>query len=124
MRPGKTGVYFRKSTKEVLRVASEGEVPAGDDWIHVSEETDLGLLQAREVLRARALVDDARDVYWYGMWGDGALDESTNQFVQKFKRTSEEVRREAGTRDRGLWSRLTGVPRPLGRGRPGTHRAT
>ena len=124
MQRGSAGIYFRKRSMEVLRIAREDGAPPGDDWVRVSEETDLGLLKVREILRTGALVDDPREVYWYGMWGDGTLDGATGRLIAKFKRSSEDVRREKGARGGGPRSRLTGVLRSLGRGRPGSRGVT
>ncbi len=124
MEQGRAGIYFRRETKEVRRFGSDSEAPSGDGWAQVSEEPDLGLLEVREILRARNLVDDPREVYWYGLWSDEKPDGITTSMIRNFKRSSEQAHRKAKPGDGGLWSRLTGVFRFMGGGRTGVHGAT
>ncbi|MEE8346552.1 MAG: hypothetical protein V3S20_04295 [Dehalococcoidia bacterium] len=124
MEQGRAGIYFRRETKEVCRIGSDSEAPPGDGWAKVSEEPDLGLLEVREILRARNLVDDPREVYWYGLRSDEMPDGITTSMFRNFKRSSEQAHRKANTGGGGLWSRLTGVFRFMGGGLTGFHGPT
>ncbi len=121
MEQGRAGIYFRRETKEVRRCGSDSDAPAGDGWAKVAEEPDLGLLEVREILRARNLVDDPREVYWYGLSSDETPDVITTSMIRNFKRSSEEEHRKAKTGGGGLWSSLTGVFKFMGGERKGIH---
>ncbi len=116
MDQGRVGIYFRRETKEVRRFGIDSEAPARDGWAKVAEEPDLGLLEVREILRARNLVDDPREVYWYGLSSDQTPDGLNTSLICNFKRSSEEEHRKSSPGGSGLWSRLTGVFRFMGGG--------
>ena len=61
------GIYFRKETAELARVATGQEELPGDGWEHLIEKSDLRLVALRTLLVERGLVDEhaAHDVYWH-----------------------------------------------------------
>ncbi len=103
-RKGK-GIYFHPETREILRV-SNGHAGPGDGWIRISKDDTLGLLAARNLVEERNLVDDVTSVEWIGMRaGTPAADAEMAELIRRFKRDSEESRKD--TRNgAGLLGRL------------------
>ena len=60
----KIGVYFNRTANEVMSVTDAAGHP-GPQWLHVSDETGLGLLAIRKLLAERGLASDPTAVYWY-----------------------------------------------------------
>ena len=59
-----TGVYFNSTANEIMSVTDAAGHP-GPQWLHVSDETGLGLLAIRKLLAERGLARDPTAVYWY-----------------------------------------------------------
>lgn len=59
-----SGVYFNRVANEVMSVTDTARQP-GPQWLHVSDETRLGLLAIRKLLAERGLAPDPTAVYWY-----------------------------------------------------------
>ena len=59
----KTGIYFNRTVNEITSVV-DGDRHPGPQWLHVSDETGLGLLAVRVLLVEAGLVDDPTQVYW------------------------------------------------------------
>ena len=60
----KTGVYYNKSTEEVISISAGDEEP-GDGWVHVSDEPEFRLVPVRALLVKRGFVRNAQGVYWH-----------------------------------------------------------
>ena len=103
-RKGK-GIYFHPEAREILRV-SNGRADPGDGWIRISKDDTLGLLAARNLVEERKLVDDVTTVEWFGMRaGTPAADAETAELIRRFKRDSEESRKDPRSGS-GLLGRL------------------
>lgn len=63
-RENRIGVYFNRAANEVMNVTDASGHP-GPQWLHVSDETRLGLLAIRKLLAERGLARDPAAVYWY-----------------------------------------------------------
>ncbi len=103
-REGK-GIYFHPETREIRRVTN-GRADPGDGWIRISKDDTLGLLAARNLVEERKLVDDVTTVEWFGMRaGTPAVDEEMSELISRFKRDSEESRKDTRSGS-GLLGRL------------------
>ncbi len=92
-RKGK-GIYFHPETRELRRVTN-GRADPGDGWIRISKDDTLGLLAARNLVEERKLVDDVTTVEWFGMHaGTPAADSDIAELIRRFKRDSEESRKD------------------------------
>ncbi len=60
----KTGIYFSHTENEVMSV-TEADARLGPEWLHVSDESRLGLLAIRRLLAEDSLVADPNVVYWF-----------------------------------------------------------
>lgn len=60
----KTGIYYNDTTKEITSVTN-GVLPSEDEWTHLTDDAQLGLLAVRAILVDRGLVDDGTTVYWH-----------------------------------------------------------
>ena len=110
-----SGIYFNAETREVLRVT--GSDP-GEGWVRIAADHNLGLLDARRLVRELGLDNDPASVNWLGM-GNGRADDGTvsAEFILQLKREAQE--RENGVRlKRGLLARLAARLKHNG-GRPG-----
>lgn len=58
------GIYWSPDTKEITSISDDSLLPRGE-WLHVTDDKDLGLIAARELLVARGTLEDASQVYWY-----------------------------------------------------------
>lgn len=83
-----SGIYFRAETREMLRVT--GSDP-GEGWLRIAEDHNLGLLEARLLVRELRLDDDPSSVHWQGM-GEGRADDDTAsaKFILQLKREAKE----------------------------------
>lgn len=61
-----TGIFFKASSKEIVRALTSDERPSADEWAQVSDDSALGLVEIRSLLIERGLVDERESiaVYW------------------------------------------------------------
>lgn len=98
-----SGIYFNAETREVLRVT---ESDPGEGWLRIAEDHNLGLLDARHLVRELGLDKDPASVNWLGM-GNGQADDDTTtaEFILQLKREAQE-RENGALVKRGLLARL------------------
>lgn len=60
----KPGIYWNPETMEITRITSN-EAPPRGEWQHITDDTGLGLIATRRLLRGKGLVDEPNGVYWH-----------------------------------------------------------
>ncbi len=67
MRQDKFGIYLNPGEGRVMRVSSPYWIPAGDEWVLLTEDVNATLTAIRVLAAGRRLVDDPEKVVW-GDW--------------------------------------------------------
>jgi hypothetical protein len=67
MHQDKFGIYLNLGEGRVMRVSSPYWIPAGDEWVLLTDDVNATLTAIRELVAGRRLVDDPEKVVW-GDW--------------------------------------------------------
>jgi hypothetical protein len=67
MHQDKFGIYLNTGEGRVMRVSSPYWIPAGDEWVLLTDDVNATLTAIRELVAGRRLVDDPEKVVW-GDW--------------------------------------------------------
>lgn len=63
---GSIGIYVNPSKRLAYRASTTHAAPDSADWILISEDSMIGMLQVRDIARERGLVDQADAIQWTG----------------------------------------------------------
>lgn len=63
---GTIGIYVNPSTHQAYRASTTHAAPDSPDWVLVSEDSMIGMLRVREIVRERGLVERPDEIQWTG----------------------------------------------------------
>ena len=64
MADNKFGIYFNTSTGEILRINSPYWIPEVPEWLCLSDEANITLTEARQILESKNLLEDVGSIHW------------------------------------------------------------
>ncbi len=67
MHHDKFGIYLNVKDCTVIRITSPYWIPSGDEWVLLTEEVNVTLLNIRDMVKEKSLVDDPQKIDW-GDW--------------------------------------------------------
>jgi hypothetical protein len=67
MHQDKFGIYLNPGKGRVMRISSPYWIPAGDEWVLLTDDVNATLTVIRELAAGRRQVDDPEKVVW-GDW--------------------------------------------------------
>ena len=59
-----TGIYLNLDTDRIVRVQAMPTAPEGPRWMKVADDPNAGVVQVREIARAKGLVANADAIQW------------------------------------------------------------
>jgi hypothetical protein len=71
---GKIGIYVNAKRMQAFRASTTHSAPDDPDWILVSEDSMIGMVQVRSIARERQLVNDPEALQWTGRTDELASD--------------------------------------------------
>ena len=69
MQGEKFGIYLNLKERKAVRINSSYWIPLGEDWTLITPEVNTTLLNIREIVRQRGLVEQPDKVSWGGITG-------------------------------------------------------
>jgi hypothetical protein len=66
----KFGIYLNVKQSIVMRISSPYWIPSGNEWVLLTENVNETLLNIRDLVREKGLVDAPGKVDW-GSWSQG-----------------------------------------------------
>jgi len=67
MEPEKFGIYLNVKQLKVVRINSSYWIPSGKEWVFITPEVNATLLNIRELVRQRKLVNQSDKIVWGGI---------------------------------------------------------
>ena len=64
MADNKFGIYFNTSTGEILRINSPYWIPEVPEWLCLSDEVNITLTEARQIIESKNLFEDVGSIHW------------------------------------------------------------
>ena len=63
---GKIGIYLNPKAMQAFRASTVHAAPESADWVLISEDSMIGMVQVREIARERGLVQEPEKIQWIG----------------------------------------------------------
>ena len=64
MDPSKIGVYLQPQEGKLVRITSPYWIPETPEWVMITNEPNVTLLAAREIIGERGLMEDPQRALW------------------------------------------------------------
>ncbi len=64
MDPSKIGVYLQPRDGKLLRITSPYWIPDTPEWVMITNDPNVTLLAAREIIGERGLMEDVEGAFW------------------------------------------------------------
>ncbi len=66
MAQGKIGIYVNPKRLKAFRASTVHAAPESADWVLISEDSMIGMVNIREIAQERSLVPDVQKIEWIG----------------------------------------------------------
>ena len=63
----KIGIYLQAQEAKIVRVTSPYWIPEEPEWVMVTNDANVTLLAARDIIKSKGLMDDPSQVVWTGL---------------------------------------------------------
>ena len=67
MQHEKFGVYLNPREMKVVRINSPYWIPSSNEWVFITPDVNATLLNIREIVRQKKLVDQPDEIIWSGI---------------------------------------------------------
>jgi hypothetical protein len=72
---GKIGIYVNPKRMQAFRASTTHSAPDDPEWVLVSEDSMIGMVQVRAIAQERKLVNDPQSLQWTGRTDEVATSE-------------------------------------------------